>query len=65
MVPINAQVVALVVRDYLSGGEVLRQTVAAGEHTATIGLHSLAPGPYHYALEVDGVPVAHHNLLVQ
>ncbi|MBF9220227.1 hypothetical protein [Hymenobacter ruricola] len=55
----------LVVRNYYSGAVVLRRAVAAGEHTVELNVTPLAPGIYHYALEVGGRPVAHHNLLVQ
>ncbi|UOQ97733.1 zinc-dependent metalloprotease [Hymenobacter sp. 5317J-9] len=55
----------LVVRNYYSGAVVLRQPVPAGEHTVELNVAKLPPGGYHYALEIGGRPVAHHNLLVQ
>ncbi len=51
--------------DYLSGCEVRRWVVPAGEQSVDLDLHGLTSGPYHYALEVDGTAVARHNLLVQ
>ncbi|MBO2010781.1 hypothetical protein [Hymenobacter negativus] len=63
--PIGKQDVQLVIRDYFSGAVVQRQVVPAGEHTVEVNVSKLRPGGYHYALEVDGQPVAHHNLLVQ
>jgi hypothetical protein len=35
------------------------------EHTVAVSVSKLQPGSYHYALEVGGRPVAHHNLMVQ
>ncbi len=55
----------LVVRDTFSGRVWLRQALNAGEHTVEVRLEKLPPGAYHYSLEVDGRPVAHHQLLVQ
>ena len=57
--------VQLVIRDYFSGAVVQRQVVPAGAHTVEVNVGKLRAGGYHYALELDGLPVAHHNLLVQ
>ena len=57
--------VQLVIRDYFSGAVVQRQVVPAGAHTVEVNVGKLRAGGYHYALELDGRPVAHHNLLVQ
>ena len=35
------------------------------ERTVELRLDKLPPGAYHYSLDVDGRPVAHHQLLVQ
>ena len=64
-VPAGKQDVQLVIRTYFSGAVVQRQVVPAGAHTVEVSVGKLPPGGYHYALEVDGQPVAHHNLLVQ
>lgn len=55
----------LIIQAFYSGAVVQRQAIPAGEHTVEVSVSKLRPGGYHYALEVDGRPVAHHNLLVQ
>lgn len=55
----------LVVRDTFSGRVWLRQALSAGERTVDLRLEKLPPGAYHYSLEANGRPVAHHQLLVQ
>ena len=55
----------LVVRDTFSGRVWLRQALVAGEHAVELRLEKLPPGAYHYSIEADGRPVAHHQLLVQ
>ena len=55
----------LVIRDCFNGKVWQRQTVAGGEHSVEVLVHTLPPGAYIYTLEVDGAAVAHHKLLVQ
>ena len=64
-VPAGAKSTQLVIRDSYSGRVWKRAILDAGEHTVDVPVSMLPPGAYHYSLEVDGRPVAHHQLLVQ
>ena len=55
----------LIIRDFYSEAIIQRQSVPVGEHTVEANVSKLRPGSYHYALEIGGRPVAHHNLMVQ
>jgi hypothetical protein len=63
--PADAGQAELVIRHYITGQVLRRQALLLGEHTLELPLTGLLPGPYHYTLEVDQQPLAHHSLLVQ
>jgi hypothetical protein len=64
-IPAGEQGAMLVIRDFISGKVLYQQALHDGEHTLSLSLQGLQPGPYHYALEISGRSVARHNLLVQ
>ena len=54
----------LLVREGLTGREVMRQPVDPAHRELRLDLHALPSGMYLYTIEADGVPTRTHRLLV-